>query len=168
MHIFLPENGGRNSTIDVVRREGRRPDADEMMALRIILLIVTFLSTFKDAFQVRRFLLHENIVEKVLLPSSSSAFVSFTKAFLYTKYNVNCARLFQYHMKTPCIIKYRYICVQYLRLTYCIFVVKSKLHCLQSTLFMKLEVLVAHTRNTSMQAKPLALIYQRCNYIFGT
>ena len=78
MYIFLSENGGRNSTIDVVRREGRRPDADEMMALRIIMLIVTFVSTFKDAFQVRRFLVHENIVEKVLLSSSSFAFVSFT------------------------------------------------------------------------------------------
>ena len=58
MHLFLPENGGRNSTMGVMRREGRRPDADEMMALRIILLIVTFVSTFKDAFEVRSFLVH--------------------------------------------------------------------------------------------------------------
>ena len=39
--------------MDVHTRYGRRPDADEMMILRIILLIITFGSILKDVFEVR-------------------------------------------------------------------------------------------------------------------
>ena len=41
--------------MDVNTRDARRPDADEMMALRIILLLITFGSTLKDILEVRTF-----------------------------------------------------------------------------------------------------------------
>ena len=61
LKIFLSEHDGSNTTIDVIRRESMRPDADEMMALRIILLIITFGSTLKDILEVRTLIFWRNL-----------------------------------------------------------------------------------------------------------
>jgi hypothetical protein len=52
-YIYLSGDGSRNITMTINTRNGRPPNAGEMMALRIIMLTIVIGSILKDVLQVR-------------------------------------------------------------------------------------------------------------------
>ena len=50
--MYFSDEHGKNVTKHITTRDGKRPDAPDMMALRVLILSLTAINIFKEAIQV--------------------------------------------------------------------------------------------------------------------